>query len=114
MNFVATRYVFPLQCFQSEVVKMYKGMYMADKLQTEQGSCITTKKPCWIPQIINFIPKNIEMDMCTEIEDYDCMIHIFMKIKFSGLPICEKHCEENTYKVSKSQTPIPESILVRK
>ena len=101
-----------LKCYQSEVTKMYQNMFEADKL--ERPYCPTIK-PCWIPQISNFIPENSSgMNTCTKVEDYDCMIHVFGRIKLGVSTKCEEHCEESTYRVSKSQTPMPETSLVRK
>ena len=90
---------------------MYQNMFAADKL--DKPYCPTIK-PCWIPQISNFIPKNNSvMSTCTKVEDYDCMLAIFARIKLAVSPKCEEHCEESTYRVSKSQTPIPLTMLVR-
>ena len=90
---------------------MYQNMFEADKL--ERPYCPTIK-PCWIPQISNFIPENSNgMNTCTKVEDYDCMIHVFGRIKLAVSTKCEEHCEETTYRVSKSQTPIPETSQVR-
>ena len=86
-------------------------MFAAEKVHP---SCLTTKEPCWMPQISNFFPKNSSgMDICSTVEDYDCMSQIFKMIKASVSTNCTKHCEESTYRVSKSQTPIPESGIVR-
>ena len=94
---------------------MYKNMFAAEKLRkSSQKNCLTTTEPCWIPQISNFIPHNNSgINTCYKIEDYDCMITIFKKIRLSVSTKCEKHCVETTYRVSKSQTPIPGAMLVR-
>ena len=94
---------------------MYQNMFAADKLQTtNQKSCRTIKEPCWIPHVSNFIPKNdTQLNTCSKVEDYDCMLKIFQMIRLSVSAKCVKHCEKSMYKVSKSQTPIPESTIVR-
>ena len=74
---------------------------MKDYLDFPKDTCPNISEPCWIPQIDNILPKKtkVQLNQCSTMEEYMCMLFTVMKSRKSVKMRCIKSCMSENYNI---------------